>query len=246
MDQKFEPMTTSQGGQERPILKSVVSGRPMFASVDIELDNGEKVVGDAGAMTWMDENIQIETEMKDGLGASLCRVLANESCCLNTFTGPGRVGFSFDLPGDMVAFAVNPDYGWILSKGAFICGSPNIKVSGRFAGCCACCLSGEGPFLTRVTSANGPGVFYGGGFGSITRHDIPPGQVFFVDNGLFFAANDKTKIQIGLVGGVKATCCSGEGLVMKFYGPCTIFTQSRDPSLFLPPEAVQPAGGAVQ
>lgn len=239
-------MTNFQGGQERPVLKSVVSGRPMFASVEVFLDQNDQVLGDAGAMTWMDEDIKIETEVKDGCGAGLCRVLANESFCLNTFQGPGKVGFSFDLPGDMVAFAVSPDYGWVLSRGAFICGSTNIKVSGRFAGLCACLMTDEGPFLTKITSANGPGVFYAGGFGSIVRHDIPAGQVFFCDNGLFFAANDKTKIQVGLVGGVKATCCSGEGLVMKFYGPCTIFTQSRDPSLFLPPDAAQPAGGAVQ
>lgn len=224
-------------------LKGVVNGRPMFASVDIELGPGEKVLADAGAMTWMDEGINIDTEIKDGLKAGCCRSLANESCCLNTYTGPGKVGFGFDVPGDMMAFAVTPEFGWILSRGAFICGSDYVKVSGRFAGCCACLLSDEGPFLTKVTSQQ-PGVFYAGGFGSIVRHDIPAGQVFYVDNGLFFAAHEKTKIQIGLIGGVKSTCCSGEGLVMKFWGPCTIFTQSRDPSLFVPPDAPQNAAVA--
>ena len=40
----------------------------------------------------------------------------------------------------------------------------------------------------------------------------------FVDNGLFFACHEKTKIKIGTIGGMKAFCCSGEGFVMKFYG----------------------------
>jgi hypothetical protein len=71
--------------------------------------------------------------------------------------------------------------------------------------------------------------------GSVQRHDIPAGRVFFVDNGLFFAAHEKTKIKIRPVGGVKATCCSGEGLVMAFLGPAVVFTQSRDPSIFVRP-----------
>jgi len=78
------------------------------------------------------------------------------------------------------------------------------------------------------------GMFFAGGFGSIVRHDVKPGHVLYVDNGLFFAAHEKTRITVGLIGGCRATCCSGEGLVMKFYGPCCVFTQSRDPSIFKP------------
>jgi len=225
-------------------LKAVVNGRPMFASVDIEMEHGTKVLADAGSMTWMDEEIKIETSIKDGLKAGFCRAMAHESCCLNTYTGQGKVGFAFDLPGDIMAFAVNPQFGWVLSQGAFICGTENIKVSGRFAGCCACLTSGEGPFLTKVTSES-QGIFYAGGFGSIVRHDIPAGQTFFCDNGLFFAAQDTTKLRMGIVGGVKSFLCSGEGFVMQFYGPCTIFTQSRDPSIFKNPLPGQQASNAA-
>lgn len=232
--------------QPQAPLQGVISGGPMFASVDIVLRPNEQVLADAASMTWKDEDIKIETDCHGGCGQSFCRACANESCCLNTYTGPGRVGFAFDLPGDMLPFAVNPNFGWILSRGAFICGTPNIDVSSRFAGCFAACCSGEGPFLTKVTCKQGDGLFYAGGFGSIVRHDIPPGQVFFVDNGLFFAANDQTKLQIGMVGNFKSTLCSGEGLVMKFYGPCTIFTQSRDPSIFEPPNTQQQSGGSIQ
>jgi hypothetical protein len=127
--------------QEAPLLKGVVTGRPMFAQVDVYLNDGEKVgesaraslsmlaltaaslsccllhesspprpflppsarqvVGDAGAMTWYDGQMPIETSMKGGCGKSFARSCAGESCCLNEFTGPGRVGFAFDLPGDV-------------------------------------------------------------------------------------------------------------------------------------------------
>jgi len=51
-----------------------------------------------------------------------------------------------------------------------------------------------------------------------------------VNTGLFFAASDKTPFEIALPG----TCCSclfgQEGFVMRFRGPCTIFTQNRNPT----------------
>jgi len=226
---------------QNEMLCGVVSGRPMFASVDVQLESKQKVVADAGSLLWMDGNIQMETNIFGGCCSGIGRECAGESCCLNTYSAPdggsGKVGLGFTLPGDMMSFGVTPGGGWILSRGAFVAGTPNIKISAKFIGCCACLFSGEGPFLTHVSSLNtSNGMFFAGGFGSIVRHDIPPNQVFFVDNGLFFAAHEKTKIAITPLGGLKTCCCSGEGLVMKFVGPCVIFTQSRDPSIFKPPE----------
>jgi len=228
----------------------VVSGRPMFGSVDVHLAGGQSVVADGGTLLWMDSTMRMETGISaGGCMAGCARECAGESCCFNTYSGDGKVGLGTPLPGDVMTFAVTPDSGWILSKGAFIAGTNNLRVSARFAGCCACMFSGEGPFLTRVTTNDPYGMFYAGGYGAITRHDIPPGQMFFVDNGLFFAANDRQRIAITIVGGsqgcwsrCKAGACSGEGLVMRFYGPCVIFTQSRDPAIFDPVDKRPPPG----
>lgn len=223
-----------QAFYQRPLLKAVVNGRPMFGQVDVFLDQGESVLADAGSMTWMDGSLTIDTSMKDGCMAACGRSCSSESCCLNTYTGPGRVGFGFPLPGDIMAFAVTPEFGWVVSQGAFVCGSPNIKVSGRFAGCGAALCAGEGLFLTKITTEREPGLFFAGGFGSIKQHIVPPGRSFFVDRGMFFAAEQNTKLNVGLIGGLKTMCCTGEGFVMKFYGPCIVYTQSRNPKLLQP------------
>lgn len=236
---------------DEPVLRGLITGRPMFAGVDVYLKPGQKVVGDAGSLLWMDEGVQMRTGMSGGCFDGCGRTCAGESCCLNTYTAPskgGMVGLGFPLPGDLVPFACAPGgAGWILSKGAFVAGTDNLKISARFAGCCAAAASGEGPFLTRVVckpDATSPGMFYAGGFGAITRHDIPAERVFLVDNGLFFAAHDKQQISITLFGGLKQCCCGGgEGLVMRFTGPCTIFTQNRDPQIFKPAEE-KPLGDA--
>jgi len=62
---------------------------------------------------------------------------------------------------------------------------------------------------------------------------VPKGKTLYVDNGLFFAAHEKTNIRMQLLGGLSCTsCCGGEGLVMAFTGPCVVYTQSHDPALW--------------
>ena len=59
-DQKrpAEALTYASADQQRnmavPPLNGFISGRPMFASVDVYLAPGQKVLADGGAMTWMD------------------------------------------------------------------------------------------------------------------------------------------------------------------------------------------------
>jgi len=85
-------------------------------------------------------------------------------------------------------------------------------------------------FLTKVYITEGnSGMFYAGGYGAITRHEIPAGKTLFLDRGLFFAANDKTEFSLGCPGGCWGCYFGGEGLVMKFAGPRVIFSQNRDP-----------------
>jgi len=222
--------------QPTEMLKGIVSGRPMFASVDIDLENGQGVVADAGSLLWMDGALQIETEIFGGCLQGCARECAGETCCMNIYRGQGKLGLGYHVPGDLMSFGVTPGGGWILSRKAFLCGTTNLHISARFIGLCACLFAGEGPFMTHVYAKEGNGMFFGGGYGSIVRHDIPMGQTFFVDHGLFFAAHESTKIRVQIAGGLKTFCCTGEGFVMKFIGPCVIFTQSRDPSILRPPE----------
>jgi len=90
-------------------------------------------------------------------------------------------------------------------------------------------------FLTKVTidqeaQNKNKGMFFAGNYGALERHEIPPGKMLFVDHGLFFAAHELTRISMGLVGGICGCTCGGEGFVMKFFGPCVVYTKSRDPS----------------
>lgn len=83
-------------------------------TVEVELDPGETVVAEAGAMNWMDEGITFEAMMGDGsnpnqgffgkLKSAGARMLTGESLFMTHFTHAGglgkrKVAFSAPYPG---------------------------------------------------------------------------------------------------------------------------------------------------
>lgn len=70
------------------------------------LNAGETLVSESGAMGWMSDNIEMDTNMKGGLFAGIGRALSGDSIFLNTFTcthGNGSIAFPSSVPGRIVA-----------------------------------------------------------------------------------------------------------------------------------------------
>jgi hypothetical protein len=65
------------------------------------------------------------------------------------------------------------------------------------------------------------------------RQEVPEGQSLLVNNSLFFAAHEDTSksSELSILGGCWTCMWGGEGFVMKFRGPCVVYTQSRDPTI---------------
>lgn len=68
------------------ILRYAINHRPSFSLVEIELESGEAVQAESGAMVHMSSTIKIETKTKGGIFGALKRsILAGESFSINTF-----------------------------------------------------------------------------------------------------------------------------------------------------------------
>jgi len=214
-------------------IKYAITGRPMFASVTVFLDNPDaKVKADSGAMMYCDAGVDVNTNYDGCCDACIRHCCAGEGACFNHYTGPGFVTFGFDEPGDMLAFAVTPGNPWLIAAGAFIAGSENISVSSSCGSCAGYCL-GEDLWMTKISCDEGLGMFFAGGYGQIIRQEVPEGQSLLVNNSLFFAAHQETaqSSELAVLGGCWTCCWGGEGFVMKFRGPCVVYTQSRDPTI---------------
>ena len=112
--------------------------------VEIELDPGETVIAEAGALNYMDEGIGFEAHMGDGSAprAGLMdqllsvgkRVLTGESIFMTHFTNQGqgkkRVAFAAPYPGQIMPLELNElGGGFVCQKDAFLAAALGTKVS---------------------------------------------------------------------------------------------------------------------
>ncbi|MEW8432252.1 MAG: AIM24 family protein, partial [gamma proteobacterium symbiont of Ctena orbiculata] len=115
--------------------------------VEVELDPGETVIAEAGAMTYMEEGIDFETKMGDGSNADEGltgklfsagkRVFTGESIFTTHFTNRGsakrRVSFSAPYPGNIVPLNMQQLGEQITcQKDAFLCAALGTKVDIAF------------------------------------------------------------------------------------------------------------------
>lgn len=89
-------------------MKYDIIHRPSFSLVEVELDAGERIKAEPGAMVSMSDNIQVETET-GGVFKALSRVVGGESLFMNTFYAdgsPGTIELAPPYTGDIEAFGL--------------------------------------------------------------------------------------------------------------------------------------------
>jgi uncharacterized protein (AIM24 family) len=240
LDESNKQGFSSQIGQQKGAFVYQIKGRPAFAFGDIWLQNGQRVIADTKSLLWMDGSVQVETGIPGSICSALMRSCSGEACCLNTYSNvtsnnvPSKVTVGFELPGDIMAFGVTNNNGWVFTYDAFIAGTDNLQISSRFSSCCACLCGDESVFVTTVSVKDGEmGVVLAGSYGMIERHDVPDGQTLLVSKGLFFAARQDAQFDVGLIGqecgGLLNLACTNGGIVFRFKGPCVVYTQSKSP-----------------
>ena len=77
-----------------------IQHNPSYSVVEVRLQSGESIVGDSGAMAWMDSNVRTITSTRGGVLTGLKRkLLSGESFFQNTYTAEGGEGMVAFTPG---------------------------------------------------------------------------------------------------------------------------------------------------
>ncbi len=193
-----------------------------------ELEAGEAMVSEGGAMGWMSNNIEMDTNMKGGLLGGLGRAFSGESVFLNTFTckgGSGRIAFPSSFPGKIMDIQLAAGERVIAQKGAFLAGTDNVSLEVAFkkkigAGF----FGGEGFILQQIT---GPGMAFLEFDGHVESYDLAAGETMLVDTGNVAMFESSVDYDIQMVKGIKNIFLGGEGLFLtKLTGPGKIYLQS--------------------
>ena len=191
-------------------MKYVIKGEPMPVVI-CQLEEGETMHCEAGSMSWMSPNMQMETS-GGGAGKMFGRLFSGESMFQNRYTaqgGEGMIAFASSLPGSIRAVAVTPDRPVIVQKKGFLASQPGVTLSVHFqkklgAGF----LGGEGFIMQKLS---GSGVAFVEIDGSAVEYDLQPGQQLIVDTGSVAMLDASCKMDVVTVKGVKNALFGGEG-----------------------------------
>lgn len=208
--------------------------------VEIELDPGEMVIADAGAMMYMTPGIRMEAVfgdpsaqsqgLLDKVFAAGKRLLTGESLFMTTFVsqGPGKqqVAFAAPYPGKIVAMDLTQLGGELLcQKNSFLCAARGVSIGIAFAKRIGAGLfGGEGFILERLT---GDGLTFVHAGGTFYQRRLQPGETLRVDTGCIVAFQPAVEYDIQFVGGLKNTLFGGEGVFFAtLTGPGDVWLQS--------------------
>jgi uncharacterized protein (TIGR00266 family) len=203
--------------------------KPSYSMLVINLDQDDRVIGEAGAMTYMGPNIEVHTRMREKsiLGTLGLSVIGRQSFWVNEYTssrGSGEVAFVAAPVGDIEVLEVKPNQGYVIQKAAYIASTENVDLDVKWEGFTKG-LFGQGLFMIRVT---GNGSLFINTFGAIDKHTLGPGQTLIVDNFHLVAFSDTCSYKVTKFGGLKETILGGEGLVTQISGPGDIYIQTKN------------------
>jgi uncharacterized protein (TIGR00266 family) len=195
-------------------------------AVEIELDPGEVVIAEAGAMNWMEEGIQFEAKMGDGssadsglMGKLLSagkRVLTGESLFMTHFTNRGskksRVAFAAPYPGRIIPVDLSETDGSIIcQKDAFLAAALGTKVTITFSRKLGAGFFGGEGFILQKLQGDGKAFIHAGG--TVIKKELK-GETLRVDTGCIVAFSESVSYDIQRAGNLKSMFFGGEGLFL--------------------------------
>lgn len=191
------------------------------------LDNGETMISESGAMSWMSPNMVMETNGKGGIGKMFGRAFAGESMFLNSYTanGAGLIAFASKMPGSIRAVRIEQGKSLIVQKRAFLACTSGVQTEitfqKRFG---AGFFGGEGFIMQRIF---GDGIAFLEIDGYAAEYDLAPGQGMVIDTGYLAAMDSTCTMDVKTISGVKNVLFGGEGLFNTVVtGPGKIIIQS--------------------
>jgi uncharacterized protein (TIGR00266 family) len=221
------PTVPEVTGQSKSGLKYHIMGTVQQTAV-VELDPGQTVFSDTGAMSWMTATVNMNTTSGGGLGGMFKRAISGASVFILDFTatgGPGQVAFSTDFPGKVLAFDLDGGQSVVMHKHAFICAEKSVTLDVTFTKKLgAGMFGGEGFVLQRLT---GPGMVFAELDGDAIEYHLQPGQLMKVEPGHVAMFDSSVNFDITMIKGITNMLLGGEGLFLAtLTGPGRIWLHS--------------------
>ncbi len=181
-------------------------------AVVCELNQGEQMITESGAMCWMSPNMKMETK-GGGVGKMFGRALSGDKIFQNIYTsegGAGEIAFASSFPGCIKAIEVTPNTPVICQKSSFLAGTQGVELSVHFRGKVGAGLFGGEGFIMQKVSGSGVVFLEIDGHGE--EYVLEAGQSMVVDTGYLAMMDATCTMDVKTVPGVKNMFLGGEGI----------------------------------
>jgi uncharacterized protein (TIGR00266 family) len=194
--------------------------------VEVELDPGETVIAEAGAMLYMEDGVDYTTRMGDGSNPSAglfdkllsagSRLIAGESLFLTHFTNQGwgkkHVAFSAPYPGTIIPVNLR-DFGGtiIVQRDAFLCAAFGTKLSIIFNKRLSAGFFGGEGFILQQLQGDGKAFVHAGG--TVIERQLN-NEILRVDTGCIVGFETSIDFDIQQAGGLRSMVFGGEGMFL--------------------------------
>lgn len=190
-------------------MKYEISRQP-FTILKLDMETGEMIRCQSGAMAWMSPGIQMETKT-GGLGGMFKKMIVGESLAINNYYADraGELVLAKKCPGDIVAFNIS-EQPIIAQKSSFLACTQNVnfevyiheKAGVGFFG-------GEGFLMQKYT---GSGYAWLEMDGAVEERTLAAGEQLVIDTGYVAAMDATCTMNIQRIKGATNILLGGEGL----------------------------------
>lgn len=207
-------------------MKYSIEGTPLPVVI-CDLEPGETMITEKGAMSWMSPNMQMET-VGGGVGKMVGRMFSGENMFQNRYTaqgGPGQIAYASSFPGSILAFEIGAGSEIIAQKSAFLASTEGVTLSVAFQKKLGGALFGGEGFIMQKLSGNGTAFVEIDGY--VKEYVLEAGQSIIIDTGYLAAMEASCTMEIVSVKGLKNKFLGGEGFFNTVVrGPGKVYLQS--------------------
>jgi len=208
-------------------MKYAIEGEPLPVVI-CDLEPGDTMITESGAMSWMTPNMKMETTSGGGIGKMLGRAFSGESLFLNRYSaegGAGQIAFASSFPGSIRAYEITPGNDIVAQKSAFLAATEGVELSTFFQKRLGSGFFGGEGFIMQKLSGNGTAFLEFDGY--VKEYELAAGEQIIIDTGYLAAMDSSCSMDVQTVPGVKNMLFGGEGIfntVVK--GPGRVWLQS--------------------
>ena len=196
--------------------------------VTVQLNQGEAIKMEPGAMVFHNGKVKLEGKMNGGIGkAFMKKMFTGESFFITTATGTengGEIGIAPAGFGDIYEIPVGPTQ-WLLNDGVYLASDASVDYTTKSQGIGKAMFGKTGGFFIIQTS--GQGSMLVTAFGSLLSIDLDGSKDVFIDNGHVVGWQDTLSYKMEVASGTFGFT-TGEGLVCRFSGQGKVLIQTRN------------------